>query len=144
MLPLDPGLIKERVCVLEIRSWTDAWEHFLIESERSERFSNMKCAHCGKEISPTSRFCTYCGNKVSASSAEIKTKKMKCNACGGVLSIHEDKQVLFCPYCGSKELINESGAYTFKREESSADTFRHTTSYPSHLAYNSILQYPSV
>ena len=33
---------------------------------------------------------------------------MKCRACGGALNIDDSKEVLFCPYCGSKALIAES------------------------------------
>lgn len=36
------------------------------------------------------------------------TKKLKCEECGGIMDINEDKKILFCPYCGSKELIEES------------------------------------
>ncbi|MBP5595048.1 MAG: hypothetical protein J6Y02_06675 [Pseudobutyrivibrio sp.] len=36
------------------------------------------------------------------------TKKLKCEDCGGIMEIDQAKSILCCPYCGSKELIEES------------------------------------
>ena len=38
----------------------------------------------------------------------MRTYSMKCKSCGGVLNLSDDKEILFCPYCGSKELIEVS------------------------------------
>lgn len=37
----------------------------------------------------------------------MKTRKLKCSSCGADLEYNEDKQIIFCPYCGSKELVIE-------------------------------------
>lgn len=38
----------------------------------------------------------------------MRTYSMKCKTCGGVLDMSNDREILFCPYCGSKELIEVS------------------------------------
>ena len=37
----------------------------------------------------------------------IKTIKLKCEACGGEMTIEADKNVAICPFCGSSKLIIE-------------------------------------
>ena len=37
----------------------------------------------------------------------MKTRKLKCSSCGADLEYNEDNQIIFCPYCGSKELVIE-------------------------------------
>lgn len=34
--------------------------------------------------------------------------QLKCQECNGTMNIDENKQVLLCPYCGSKKIIVES------------------------------------
>jgi len=38
----------------------------------------------------------------------MTTYSLKCKSCQGVLELTEKKNVLYCPYCGSKELIEVS------------------------------------
>lgn len=38
----------------------------------------------------------------------MSTISLKCKACGGSLDIDKDREVLFCPFCGSKEIFAES------------------------------------
>ena len=38
----------------------------------------------------------------------MSTMSLRCKACGGILDINDDREIAFCPYCGSKELIIES------------------------------------
>lgn len=33
---------------------------------------------------------------------------LRCKSCDGVLNIDEDREILCCPFCGSKELMEES------------------------------------
>lgn len=33
---------------------------------------------------------------------------MKCQDCGATMDIDPEKQIIYCPYCGSKHLIEES------------------------------------
>ncbi len=50
----------------------------------------------------------------------IKTISLKCSSCNGVLQIEENREILSCPYCGSKELISESDAVKIARTQSDA------------------------
>ena len=35
----------------------------------------------------------------------MEVRKLKCHQCGGAIQLDDDRQVLFCPYCGSQELL---------------------------------------
>lgn len=39
---------------------------------------------------------------------EAKTVQLRCKDCGGIMTVEENKSILSCPYCGSKEFISES------------------------------------
>ena len=77
----------------------------------------MKCTECGSEIADTSKFCPKCGAKVDIVESP-KTLQLKCQSCGGVMNVLEDSPVLFCQFCGSKELIRESDDVTIQRIKS--------------------------
>ena len=55
----------------------------------------MKCKNCGKKIDEDSKFCKYCGIKLSK---KINKKLLNCNECGYV--IIGDSH--FCSHCGKK------------------------------------------
>lgn len=38
----------------------------------------------------------------------METISLKCKDCGGIVEADPSKNVLFCPYCGSKSMIPES------------------------------------
>lgn len=38
----------------------------------------------------------------------METISLKCKDCGGIVEVDPSKNVLFCPYCGSKSIIPES------------------------------------
>lgn len=38
----------------------------------------------------------------------METISLKCKDCGGIIEVDSSKNVLFCPYCGSKSMIPES------------------------------------
>lgn len=38
----------------------------------------------------------------------METISLKCKDCGGIIDADPSKNVLFCPYCGSKSMIPES------------------------------------
>ena len=40
---------------------------------------------------------------------------LKCRDCGGTLNLDDDREILFCPYCGSKALLKESDAVKIER-----------------------------
>lgn len=51
---------------------------------------------------------------------DVKKISLKCENCGGILSVEEGKSVLVCPYCGHKTLIMEDDAVTIEKIRSSA------------------------
>lgn len=46
---------------------------------------------------------------------EIKTIQLRCQTCGGMMTVEDNNSVLSCPYCGSKELIRESDDVVIER-----------------------------
>lgn len=50
------------------------------------------------------------------------TISLRCKECDGFLEVDEDRVVTFCPYCGSKELIEESDDVKKERIRSKAHT----------------------
>ena len=38
----------------------------------------------------------------------MKVYELKCNNCGADLKVSEDRKVIFCEYCGSKNLVDDS------------------------------------
>lgn len=71
----------------------------------------MYCSKCGSKLINGAEFCTECGQPVnSISSGGVKIVRLVCQDCGGIMSVDEDqdKQVLLCPYCGSKKMLLES------------------------------------
>ena len=47
--------------------------------------------------------------------SNVNIIRMKCPDCGGTMDIEKDKQVLQCPFCGSKNMIVESDAVKIER-----------------------------
>ena len=45
----------------------------------------------------------------------ITSIQLKCKNCDRTLLIEKNKDILFCPYCGSKELIIESDAVKIQK-----------------------------
>ena len=45
----------------------------------------------------------------------MKTYSLKCQSCGGVLNLDDAREVMFCPYCGSKEIFEESDSVKKER-----------------------------
>lgn len=37
----------------------------------------------------------------------MATKTLKCKNCGATMEVDKDNNIAFCPYCGSKELIED-------------------------------------
>lgn len=77
----------------------------------------MYCANCGAELPVNSKFCSHCGNSIGGATSTAKTYQMKCKSCSGVMNINEDenKRILMCPFCGSKEIFIENDAVVIAR-----------------------------
>lgn len=51
-----------------------------------------------------------------------KNIQLRCQRCGGTMNVEENNSVLFCTYCGSRELIRESDNVTIERIKN--DTYK--------------------
>lgn len=76
----------------------------------------MFCSKCGNELSDGDAFCSKCGAKVGTNSQS--TIHLVCQHCGSVMDYDDERQIVACPYCGSKELIKESDDVKIERIKS--------------------------
>ena len=44
----------------------------------------------------------------------MKLLTLKCPSCGGHLSIEEDRDFIFCQYCGTKIIIDRDNEFTYR------------------------------
>lgn len=80
----------------------------------------MKCEKCGAELFNSAKFCHVCGHSVPQKEKPVLTKRLECRHCGGIMDADETRNVKVCPYCGSKELVEESDQVTMQRIKSHA------------------------
>ena len=85
----------------------------------------MYCSKCGYEAKEGEKFCVKCVAILNDTTSK-KTIKLTCDDCGGEMNIEAGRNVLTCPYCGSKKLIAESDEVTIARinKESDAERMR--------------------
>lgn len=83
----------------------------------------MYCSKCGYEAKDGEKFCVKCGAILNDTTSK-KTIKLTCEDCGGEMNIEAERNVLTCPYCGSKKLIAESDEVTIARINKEVDTER--------------------
>ena len=81
----------------------------------------MKCPNCNRENTDKAKFCNNCGANLSTLISEPKRIQLKCKACNAVMIVDENKQLLVCPYCGSKELIIDSDAVAVQKIKSNTE-----------------------
>lgn len=79
----------------------------------------MYCSMCGKEIADNQNFCTKCGTAIVREKS-LRIIRLKCSECQGIMDVDFDKQVIQCPYCGSKSLLIESDEIKIEQIRSSA------------------------
>ena len=72
----------------------------------------MKCEKCGAELFNSAKFCHVCGHPVPQKEKPVLSKRLECRHCGGIMDVDETRNVKVCPYCGSKELVEESDQVT--------------------------------
>ncbi|MDO4501317.1 MAG: zinc ribbon domain-containing protein [Erysipelotrichaceae bacterium] len=77
----------------------------------------MYCRQCGKELEETSMFCPNCGNKVQMEEG-LKLIKLKCHECNATMEVNEGNKEVYCPSCGSKQLIVDSDAVAVEKIKS--------------------------
>ena len=80
----------------------------------------MKCEKCGAELFNSAKFCHVCGNPMPQKEKPVLTRRLECKHCGGFMDVDETRNVKICPYCGSKELVEESDQVTMQRIKSHA------------------------
>lgn len=80
----------------------------------------MKCEKCGAELFNSAKFCHVCGHLVPQKEKPVLSKRLECRHCGGIMDVDETRNVKVCPYCGSKELVEESDQVTMQRIKSHA------------------------
>ena len=83
----------------------------------------MYCSKCGYEAKDGEKFCTKCGAILNDTTSK-KTIKLTCEDCGGEMNIEAGRNVITCPYCGSKKLITESDEVTIARINKESDAER--------------------
>ena len=83
----------------------------------------MYCSKCGYEAKDGEKFCVKCGAILNDTTSK-KTIKLTCEDCGGEMNIESGRNVLTCPYCGSKKLIAESDEVTIARINKESDAER--------------------
>ena len=85
----------------------------------------MNCSKCGYVAKDGEKFCVKCRAILNDRTSK-KTIKLTCEDCGGEMNIEAGRNVLTCPYCGSKKLIAESDEVTIARinKESDAERMR--------------------
>lgn len=53
-----------------------------------------------------------------------KIIKMKCESCGEIMDYNKEKEMIFCPYCGSKDLIMASDDVQIARIKEETERLR--------------------
>ena len=83
----------------------------------------MFCMNCGTKLPDSAKFCLNCGASVIApktTTQAVKSVQLRCKSCNGVMEVSEDRPIIMCPFCGSKELILEGDKVTVQRIKSKA------------------------
>lgn len=75
----------------------------------------MFCCKCGTQLANNVKFCYKCGtptaNNIPAektSQKQFQTVALRCQDCGGIMEIDDDGEIIKCPYCGSKRIVEVS------------------------------------
>lgn len=67
----------------------------------------MYCSSCGNELNENAMFCNICGTK-TLNNNYTRIHTMRCEHCGGTMEITDDRQIMFCPFCQSQNILIES------------------------------------
>lgn len=75
----------------------------------------MFCCKCGTKLADNVKFCYKCGaptaNNIPVDKTpqkQFRTVAMRCQDCGGIMEVDEDGEIMQCPYCGSKRIVEVS------------------------------------
>lgn len=79
----------------------------------------MFCSQCGTKLPDNSKFCNQCGASI-AQSQQSNIIRLRCEDCNGVMDIDESREVISCPYCGSKKIVLESDGVKIEKIRSAS------------------------
>lgn len=79
----------------------------------------MFCSQCGTKLPDNSKFCNQCGSSVGQSQ-HSNIVRLRCEDCNGVMDIDESREVISCPYCGSKKIVFESDGVKIEKIRSAS------------------------
>lgn len=75
----------------------------------------MFCCKCGTKLADNVKFCYKCGaptaNNIPADKThqkQFQTVALRCQDCGGIMEVDDDGEIMQCPYCGSKRIVEVS------------------------------------
>ena len=75
----------------------------------------MFCCKCGTKLADNVKFCYKCGaptvNNIptdKTTQKQFRTVALRCQDCGGIMEVDEDGEIMQCPYCGSKRIVEVS------------------------------------
>lgn len=79
----------------------------------------MFCSQCGTKLPDNSKFCNQCGSPVGQF-RHHNIIRLRCEDCDGVMEIDESREVISCPYCGSKKIVLESDGVKIEKIRSAS------------------------
>ena len=75
----------------------------------------MFCCKCGTKLADNVKFCYKCGAPTAnniptdkTTQKQFRTVALRCQDCGGIMEVDEDGEIMQCPYCGSKRIVEVS------------------------------------
>lgn len=75
----------------------------------------MFCCKCGTKLADNVKFCYKCGAPTAnniptdkTTQKQFQTVALRCQDCGGIMEVDEDGEIMQCPYCGSKRIVEVS------------------------------------
>ncbi len=71
----------------------------------------MYCSECGRKNRDNDHFCVECGAPLNVNNG-VYMITLRCEKCGGIMNIDPEREIVSCPYCGSRKLIKYSDEVT--------------------------------
>ena len=86
----------------------------------------MYCKECGEKIDNKTKYCPSCGKSTGKQTSGkyedmITLQQMACDDCNATFEFDAEKNILCCPFCGSKKLIVESDSVRIAKYTTDAE-----------------------